>query len=112
MEVQAIMMAFDLLREFLPQHRAVEFQSNSMAALLEARDMVTKPSGEGMFAVSLQYVRAMEACRFSHIHREGNEPADWVARRACTHEFIWGPGESLPQPLIQLLLTDFLFDPP
>ncbi|KAG0471343.1 hypothetical protein HPP92_015889 [Vanilla planifolia] len=112
MEVQAIIMAFDLLREFLPQYRAVEFQSDSMTALQVARDMVTKPSGEGVLAVTLQYVKAMEALRFSHIHREGNEPADWAARRACTHEFIWGPGESLPQSLIKLMLFDFLFDPP
>ncbi|KAG0457820.1 hypothetical protein HPP92_022685 [Vanilla planifolia] len=112
MEVQAILLAFDLLRGSLPQYRAMEIQSDSMMALQVARDMVNNPNGEGVLAITLQYVRDMEALRFSHILREGNGPADWVARDACLHEFVWVPGGSLPQPLLKLMLSDFLFDLP
>ncbi|KAG0458778.1 hypothetical protein HPP92_021906 [Vanilla planifolia] len=76
MEVQAILLAFDLLRGSLPQYRAVEIQSDSMMALQVARDMVNNPNGEGVLAITLQYVRDMEALRFSHILREGNGPAN------------------------------------
>ncbi|KAG0466065.1 hypothetical protein HPP92_017645 [Vanilla planifolia] len=112
MEVQAMLEAFKLLKDSLIQYRVVEIQTNSMLALSEVRKIISNPPEVGPLAEVIAYARCLDGLRITHIYREGNAAADWVARDACCHEFAWNGGMPLPKPLVKLMLIDFLFDPP
>ncbi|KAG0500607.1 hypothetical protein HPP92_000679 [Vanilla planifolia] len=112
MEVQAILEAFHLLRRSLPQYRAVEMQTDCMTAMLTVRKLITSAPETGPLAEIIRCARELDALTITHIYREGNEPADWVARAACCNDFVWDTGTSYPKPLIKLMLLDFMYDPP
>ncbi|KAG0465411.1 hypothetical protein HPP92_019575 [Vanilla planifolia] len=63
-------------------------------------------------AATIQYASGLEAVCFLHILRDGNKPADWAARVACSNDFVWGLEDPIPKPLLDLMLSDFTFDPP
>ncbi|KAG0497240.1 hypothetical protein HPP92_001931 [Vanilla planifolia] len=93
----------------LKDYPAVEIHTDSTYALHEGMQRVRYPLEDGIVSDALHYVRKMPAFRFTHVLREGNAPADWVAKNACSFDMIWERGMPLPKPLLKLLLADFVF---